>query len=72
MYTLKGTVLIKVHDFFFRMLFIICRLNSKLGDVTLKNRSLDQITEKLCVHNRGYSFVPKLMKLCQNVNPHKI
>ena len=25
-----------------------------------------------CVHSRGHSFDPKFMKLCQNVNHHKI
>ena len=25
-----------------------------------------------CVHSRGNSFDPKFMKLCQNVNHHKI
>ena len=35
----------------------------KLGQVGSKNRLLDEIVEKLCVHSRGHSFNPKVMKL---------
>ena len=46
------------------------RSRSKLGHVGSKTRSLGQILEKLCVHSRRHSFDPKVMKLCQIVNPH--
>ena len=48
------------------------RSSWKLGHIGSKTRMLGQIFEKPCVHSRGHSFVPKLMKLCQNVNPYKI
>ena len=58
---------------FVRMLIlIISRSSSKLGQVASKPSSLGQITEKLRVHSSGHSLDPKFMKLCQNVNPHKI
>ena len=44
----------------------------KLGHVGSKTRSLGQILEKRCVHQRGHSFKPKFMNLCQNVNHHNI
>ena len=46
------------------------RSSSKLGHVGSKTRSLDQILEKACVHSERHSFDPKVMKLCQIVNPH--
>ena len=30
------------------------------------------LAEKPCVEPRGHSFDPKFMKVCQNINPHKI
>ena len=44
------------------------RSDLKVGHVS-KLRSLGQIIEKSCVHSRGHSFDPKLLKLCQNVMP---
>ena len=73
MYTLEGTVVIHSSGNFVRMLIlIISRSSSKLGIVRSKTRSLDQILDKLCEHFRVHSFVPKFMKLCQNVNRHNI
>ena len=48
------------------------RTNLKLGHVEFKTRLLGQITEKHCVHYSGHSFDPKFIKLCQNINSHKI
>ena len=42
------------------------RSSSKLGHVGSKTRSLGQILGKPCVHSRGHSFDPKIIKLCQN------
>ena len=42
----------------------------KLGHVGSKTWSLGQILEKPCVHSKRHSFDPKVMKLCQIVNPH--
>ena len=39
----------------------------KLDDVGSKTRPLGQAIEKPCVHSRGHSFDPVLMKLCKNV-----
>ena len=38
-----------------------------MGHVGSITRSLDQILEKPCVHCRGHSFSPIIMKVCQNV-----
>ena len=46
------------------------RSSSKLGHVGSKTWSLGQILEKPCVQSKRHSFDPKVMKLCQIVNPH--
>ena len=46
------------------------RSSLKLGHVGSKTWSLGQISEKPCVHSKRHSFDPKVMKLCQIVNPH--
>ena len=46
------------------------RSRLKLGHVGSKTWSLGQILEKPCVHSKRHSFDPKVMKLCQIVNPH--
>ena len=46
------------------------RSNLKLGHVGSKTWSLGQILEKPCVHSKRHSLDPKVMKLCQIVNPH--
>ena len=37
----------------------------KLGQVGSEIRLLDEIVEKSCVHSRGHSFNPKIMKVSQ-------
>ena len=44
----------------------------ELGHVGSKTRLLGQIIEKPCVHSRGHSFDPKVMKLCQNIKSRKM
>ena len=39
----------------------------KMGHVRSKTRSLGQILEKPCVHSRGHTFSPAIMKYGQNV-----
>ena len=46
---------------------MLIRLSLKLGHVGLTPRLLGQIIEKTCVHSRGHSCYPKVMKLCLNV-----
>ena len=53
-------------------MIIISRSSLKLGHVGSETRSLGQILEKPCVHSRGNSFDPKIMKLSQNVNHHNV
>ena len=74
MYTLEGTVLIQISRNFIRMLMIVISRSGskKLVYVWSKTRSLGQILEKPCVHSRGHSFDHKFMKICQNVNHHKV
>ena len=48
------------------------RSDLKLGHIVSKSRSLCQIIEKNLICDLGHSIDPKLMKLCQNVNPHNI
>ena len=58
---------------FVRMLIlIISTSNMKLGHVVLKYRSLGEIIEKTCLNSRGHIFYPKVMILCQNINPYEI
>ena len=73
MYTLEGTVLIKISGNCVIMLIIITsRYSSKLCQVGSKTRSPGQILEKSCVHYRGHRFDRNFMKHCQNVNHHNI
>ena len=44
----------------------------KMGDVSLKTRSLGQIFKKPCVQSRGHIFSHILMKLSQTVCPDEI
>ena len=46
------------------------RSSLKLGHVGSKTWALGQILEKPCVHSKRHSFDPKVMELCQIVNPH--
>ena len=43
----------------------------KLGHVRSKTRLQGQILGKPCEHSRGHCLEQKLMRFCQNVNPHK-
>ena len=54
------------------LIIIISRSSSKVGHLGSKTRSLGQILEKPCVLSKENSFDPKFMKVCQNVNHHKI
>ena len=73
MYPLEDTVLIiSSWNFVRKLIIIISRSSSKLGQVGSKIRLLSQILEKPFVHSRGHSFDPELMKLWQNVNHHNI
>jgi len=45
----------------------ISRLNSNMGHVESKIRSLGQILGNSCLHSRGHICDPNLMKLDQNV-----
>ena len=47
---------------------MISRESLRLVQIGLSSRSLGQILEKSCVHSRGHSFDPIVMKLCQNIN----
>ena len=73
MYIVDGTVFIQTSCIFGRIIIIIIsRSDLKLGHVVAKTRSLGKIFGKSCVHSRGYSFDPKFIKLCPNVNSYNI
>ena len=63
---------LKFMNYVRKLIIIISRSSSELGQVGSKISLLGQILEKLCVHSRRHSFYPKFMKLCQNVNHHNI
>ena len=75
MYPLEGTVLIlSSWNYVRKLIIIISRSNTKLGQVGSKIRLLGQILEKkhLVYILEGTVFYLKFMKLCQKVNHHNI
>ena len=73
MFGIEDNVLSKSPGNLVRVLIFIKSMSClKLGHVVSKARSLGQILDKPCVRCRGHSFEQKTMKLCQNVNFHKI
>ena len=54
------------------IIITMSRSDLKLGHVGSNTRSLGQILEKPCVHYRGHSFDPEVMKVYQNANDHNM
>ena len=71
--TIEATILIASSSNLVRMfIYMKSRSSSNLGHVGSKTRSLGQIVDKSCDHNRGFIFAPIFIKFIQNLHTDDI